>query len=193
VGFSDGTLAAFDKNNGFLKWERNFSGAKNRFKDLDSTPVVNGNLLYVTTYSGGLFCLKKSTGDIVWQNEEGASTGVVIANNKLYYASSNGSIIALDPETGKHIWNFKFKEGVGSKPLVHKELVISGNSNGPVVFLSAQSGELIATYTTGWGVSSRVVPDQNTNTLFISSNYGYLYSVQIEWMRRSHLWPWEKI
>lgn len=193
IGFSDGTLAAFDKTNGFLKWERSFSGAKNRFKDLDSTPVVSGDHIYVTTFSGGLFCLKKSSGDIIWQNEDGSASGVVVAANKLFYSSASNSIIALDASTGKQIWSYKVKAGIASRPLLHKELVIAGTSSGPVVVLSALNGEYLAEYSTGWGVSSQATVDSETQTLYVSSNYGYLYALHLEWLRPSQQWPWEKI
>ncbi len=193
VGFSDGTLAAFDKTNGFLKWERSFSGAKNRFKDLDSTPVIVGDHIYVTTFSGGLFCLKKSSGDIVWQNEEGSASGVVASGNRLFYSSTNHNIIALDISTGKQIWSYKVKTGIASRPLIHKELLIAGTSAGPVVALSSLNGEHLADYSTGWGVASQVAIDSSTQVLYVSSNYGFLYALHLEWLRPSQLWPWEKI
>lgn len=194
VGFSDGTFSCFDKTKGFLKWERNIATPQERFKDIGSTAVVNGDSIYVSTYSGSLFSIKKSNGEINWKTEEGSPYAVTVEGNRIYYSTSSKKVIALDKQTGKQLWVYNLdKNGVGTKPTYFKEMLIIGTSEGPVQIISANDGKFIKSYATGWGISAPITVNSVTNNMYIMSNYGNLYSVNLAWKRPQQLWPWERV
>ncbi len=192
VGFSDGTFASFDKSKGFLKWERNLATPQDRFKDIGATPVISGDNIFVSTYSGILFSIKKSNGDINWKSEEGSSSAVTIDKNRIYYATSSRKVLALDKQTGKEIWSHTVKHGVGSKPAILKDMVIFGTSEGAVEVLSAIDGKFITQYSTGWGVSAPIAVNEVLENIYVMSNYGNIYSINLKWKRPSSQWPWER-
>lgn len=191
IGFSDGTLSAFDKSKGFLKWERNIATPQERFKDVGSTPVISGDNIYISTYGGSLFSIKKINGEINWKADEGSSAPVAISKNKIYYSTTNRKLVALDQQTGKQLWTYAITNGVATKPLVYKDLIIFGTSDGPVEVLS-HDGKFIKKYSTGWGVSAPITIDAATENMYIMSNYGNIYSVNLKWERPQYQWPWEK-
>lgn len=192
IGFSDGTLAAFDKTKGFLKWERNIATPQERFKDVGSTPVISGENIYISTYGGSLFSIKKTNGEINWKADEGSSSAAAVTDNKIYYSTTNKKLIALDKQTGKQLWSYTLKEGVGTRPLIHKDLIIVGTSEGPVEILNAMDGKLLKQFATGWGISAPIISSASTDDIYIMSNYGNIYSVNLKWKRPSSQWPWEK-
>lgn len=192
IGFNDGTLSAFDKTKGFLKWERNIATPQERFKDVGSSPVISGENIYVSTYGGSLFSIKKSNGDINWKSDDGSSSAVTVTENRVYYSTTTKKLLALDKQTGKQIWSYKISEGVGTRPLIHKDLLIVGTSEGPVDILALSTGKLLRQYATGWGVSAPIISDITTDNIYIMSNYGNLYSVNLKWKKPSAQWPWEK-
>jgi len=185
IGFSDGTLAAFDKTKGFLKWERNIATPQDRFKDVGSTPVVSGDSIYISTYGGSLFSVKKASGEINWKADEGSSSAATVTDSKIYYSTTNKKLIALDKQTGKQLWAYNIKEGVGTRPLIHKDLLIIGTSEGPVEILKASDGQLIKQFATGWGISAPIISNPATDDIFIMSNYGNIYSLNLKLKRPS--------
>jgi outer membrane protein assembly factor BamB len=175
-----------------LKWERNIATPQERFKDIGASPVISGDSIYVSTYGGSLFSIKKSSGEINWKSDDGGSSAATVVDNKIYYATTNKKIVALDRQTGKTLWSYLLKEGVGTKPVVFKDLVIFGSSEGPAQIISTTDGKLIQEYATGWGISAPITIDTVTNDIYIMSNYGNLYSVNLKWTRPANQWPWEK-
>jgi outer membrane protein assembly factor BamB len=192
VGFSDGTFSCFDKNKGFLKWERNLAIPQERFKDIGSTAVIQNDSIYISTYSGNLFSIKKTNGEINWKTEEGSPYAVTIEGNKIFYSTTNKKVLALDRQTGKELWTFNVKSGVATQPTYYKEMLIFGTSEGAVEIVSSNDGKLIGHYSTGWGVSAPITVNSTTSDIYIMSNYGNIYSVNLKWQRPQQQWPWEK-
>jgi outer membrane protein assembly factor BamB len=192
IGFSDGTLSSFDKNKGFLKWERNIATPQDRFKDVGSSPVIAGDNIYITTYGGSLFSIKKLNGEINWKVDEGSSASVTIDKNRIYYSTTNKKVVALDQQTGKLLWSYPVKEGVATKPLILKDLLVFGTSEGPVEILSLLDGKFLNKFSTGWGVSAPISVNTVTNDIYIMSNYGNIYSVNLKWEKPQNQWSWEK-
>ncbi len=192
IGFSDGTFSSFDKKNGFLKWERNIAAPQDRFKDVGSSPTISGENIYISTYGGSLFSIKKASGEINWKADEGSSSAATVVADKIYYSTTNKKLIALDRQTGKQLWAYSIKEGVGTKPLAYKDLLIIGTSEGPVEILSMTDGKLVKQFATGWGISAPITINTVTEDIYIMSNYGNIYSVNLKWKKPSNQWPWEK-
>ena len=93
TGFADGTFVALKSKNGQVKWERQLSSNK-KFRDIDASPVRDGNHLYVPSYDGHLFRLDLN-GEVLWRVDGGSYTPVTIKGNNLFYSSSNGFIFCL--------------------------------------------------------------------------------------------------
>lgn len=96
-----------------------------------SSPLVIGDLLYVTTGNGvdeghanipsplapSFIAINKKTGELVWEDASAsrnilhgtwsnASYGVIKGRQQLIVPNGNGWIYAVDPLTGEHLWQF---------------------------------------------------------------------------------------
>ncbi len=56
VGFSDGSLVALNAKSGSVVWELQLNRNK-RFRDVDATPVLDGDQIYVASYDDKLYCV----------------------------------------------------------------------------------------------------------------------------------------
>jgi PQQ-dependent dehydrogenase (methanol/ethanol family) len=116
----------------------------------ESTPLIVGDTLFVTTSSGPryVYALNAKDGTPKWKyapeipEDVKATTccgldnrGVAYARGKLFLGRLDGHLVALDAQTGKELWNTQvidYHEGaaITSPPLVAKNLVITGYAGG---------------------------------------------------------------
>ncbi len=139
-----------------------------------STPLVVGDTLYVTTSTGPryVFALNAKTGAIKWKYEPELpndyfstvccgldSRGVAYANGRVFVPRLDAKLVALDANTGKEVWtvtvmDYKKGHAITSPPVVFKNLVVTGFAGGEYGIQGAvhaykqDTGELVwKTYT----------------------------------------------
>lgn len=116
----------------------------------ESTPLVVGDTLYVTSPSGPkyVFAVDAATGLTRWRYQpelpadfaqyaccDVPNRGAAYADGKLFVGLIHGFLVALDAKTGKELWKTQvvdYKQGavITSPPLVVKNLVVTGFGGG---------------------------------------------------------------
>ena len=116
----------------------------------ESTPVVVGDTLFVTTSSGprAVFAVNAKDGSIRWKyapdvpGDVQATTccgldnrGVAFADGKVFVTRLDGYLVGLDATTGKELWkaqviDYKNGAAITSPPTIAKNLVITGFAGG---------------------------------------------------------------
>lgn len=190
IGFSDGYLVALNKTSGAVIWESNLNHNK-RFRDVDATPVVDGNILYVSSYDGGLYAVMKDDGKILWSMDDGGYEQVALQGNTLFFSSTSGKTYALDKGSGKILWSRENPKGIATGPVLYKGTVVIGELSGALRFYDERTGEPIAYFETGRGVTARAAADPSKNELYILSHDANLYALSVSWKRFAKDWPWE--
>ncbi len=116
-------------------------------RGLNTTPVVDGNFVYVThseenldtTEMGRLVCIDASKrGDITGSGEVWRIDGIpdgysspAVANGRLYVAANGGKLHALEAKSGKELWTFDLGTVMKGSPIVTADGVIYvGEVNG---------------------------------------------------------------
>jgi len=166
-----------------------------------STPLVDGDLVYVLSASGQLAALKTANGQMVWrhdlQGEYGAgvpdwgiSTSPLLEGNLLIVnvgGSNNRSVMAFDKATGKPVWSSQ-GDGAGySAPIaitvggVRQIIVFTA---GGVVSLAPKDGKLYwrLPWKTDWDVNAATPIFLPPDKLFVSSGYDTgsgLYQIKV--------------
>ena len=115
-----------------------------------STPLVIGDTMYVTTSTGPkfVFALDAKTGKQKWKYEPELpndyfatvccgldNRGVAVANGKVFVGRLDAKLVALDANTGKELWvatvaDYKKGHAITSPPVVYKNLVVTGIAGG---------------------------------------------------------------
>lgn len=179
IGFSDGYLVALDSKSGSLRWETLLNKNK-RFRDIDSTPVVDGEFVYVTGYDSHLYCVNIKTGELVWKLEPGGFGKVALSGDQLFYSSSKGEVLAINKKDGSVVWRHKLKEGIATSPTLYKSYIVIGESEGALKILEKQSGKEVGRLSPGHGIFSPIAVDDEKDELYFISNSALLYKVKVQ-------------
>ncbi len=77
--------------------------------EVNASPVVVGNLLYIAAENGNLYAFDLTTHKEVWlyRAEGGIGATPAVADGRLYMLSRDGYLTALDAISGKALWRFK--------------------------------------------------------------------------------------
>ncbi|MCA9680053.1 MAG: PQQ-binding-like beta-propeller repeat protein [Kofleriaceae bacterium] len=187
-GFSSGTLVALRVETGSVAWLTSLKGDADRFVDVDATPVVVGDSLYVTSSAGGLWALDRATGLVRWQSTLGAvgpdavdgGTGTLTTDGeRLYVGVADHGIYALDLE-GNVLW----RQGArgGGEP---GEMLVTGDylmytlADAGLFVADRRTGRVLEYFDPGDGVSAAPVVSDD-DVLYLMSNRGVLYALDLE-------------
>ena len=123
---------------------------------VDSSPAVAGDLVYVGSYDDNVYCLNATNGAVVWTYTTGSyvESSPAVVNGLVYVGSDDGNVYCLNATNGAVVWTYTTGSFVFSSPAVASDFVYVGSSNGHVYCLNATNGAVVWTYTTGWFVYS---------------------------------------
>jgi len=146
---SEGYLFAFDAK-GKLLWKKNYGKDwTGIFPGARSTPMVSGDLVYIESGNGAVYCLKSQTGETVWSVDFfkdfqadsiqfGFSESLLVDGDKLYCTpgGKTNNTVALNRFTGKKIWSSR---AFGEKATYCSPIVINHNGQRLLVNLTSTS------------------------------------------------------
>lgn len=194
IGFSDGFLVSLRKRDGALQWERKL-GKGNRFRDIDSTPVVANGVAYVSSFDGTLAAVKAETGEIIWQSDFGGYLPVTLGtgafSDRLFFSTVDGRIVEVDKDTGKEKRSVKLKTGIATQAVQIQGLLVFGESEGSLRVVDLENLKNVAQYQSGAGILSTPTFDKQSNELWFISNNAYLYSMKLSFRKVAERFPWK--
>jgi len=123
----DGKVYAFDFE-GKKRWESLVSDDA-----LWSSPVINGNSIYIATLSHDVIALDPATGKQRWKIAlDNAIIGApaLSADGTLYVGTLSGNLYAIDATEGSQKWLTKLEGSIWSTPALDGETLYVGTSNG---------------------------------------------------------------
>ncbi|NOZ87576.1 MAG: PQQ-binding-like beta-propeller repeat protein [Deltaproteobacteria bacterium] len=179
TGFSDGTLVSLDLADGSLLWSRDLSSKQTHFIDINTTPVLEDSMIFVSSFAGGLFCVKAKDGSIVWSDSTLTGiSGIVRIQGLLWAVSFENGIEAFKVRDGSRVFSYKPEIwSMPNKPIIADNLLIVSTFEGPVFVFDAFCGKLIQTFATGYGFASS--PEVGFSRVYVLSNGGFLYAFKL--------------
>lgn len=186
TGMSDGFLIALSLDDGQLKWERKIhQGTK--FTDVDASPVLDGDRLYVPSYDGGLYCLKRKGGEVIWRFDSGGAHEVTLEGDVIYLPSSDGYVYALQKSQGKLLWKFELDRGTPTTLIPTERHLIFGSSFQYFYVVDKASGKGVYRYNVGYGSGFAGAPayDSANRRLYVLSGGGNLMAFKLRNPRRA--------
>jgi outer membrane protein assembly factor BamB len=156
-----------------------------------SSPTVAGNLVYIVSGFGKLYCIDTKTEKTVWSKDLFADfdgknirfsfTENLLINGKMLYVSPGGvknNMVALDRFTGDLIWSCEGKGDVSAycSPILidsyGKKVLVNMMSN-YTIGVNAETGALLWSYpySNGYKIHPNA-PIYKDNVLYIFSGYG---------------------
>lgn len=95
VGFADGYVASFGVEDGILLWEKKIANG-NKFVDVDMTPVINGNRLYISSLSSQLNVLNAQTGALLQTVPLTPSRSPLVTKGGILIGTLDGELVFLN-------------------------------------------------------------------------------------------------
>lgn len=102
----------------------------------ETTPLIVGNTMYITTARGRVLALNAATGAELWRHEPTLATvtlccgpinrGVSAYGNLVYTASLDARLIALDARTGEQVWEARLADPADGYSATMAPLAVAG-------------------------------------------------------------------
>jgi len=149
LGTADGKIAVVVKSNGQAAWEQavfNPTGANEftRMADVDMTPLILGENLYVASYNGNLVSMELRSGRVVWSRKYSSFNELATAGLSLYLVDDHSRIYSVDRRNGLELWNNSaLKNRQLTAPAVLDNYIVVGDFEGYLHFIDRTSGEII--------------------------------------------------
>jgi outer membrane protein assembly factor BamB len=149
VGLGNETLVRTSLRTGQRDWAI-------RLGPIESSPLMVGSFLYVTTLDGILIALRKEDGKEVWRYEYApreqrkpvrsspATDGEVIV-----FGTDAGDVVGVERLTGRERWKTNLRSSVFASPVVSEGLSFVGTLDGTFAALEIRTGAVRWTHETG--------------------------------------------
>ena len=181
AGFADGYLVSLAAATGEVVWAKSLAAASEQFVDVDTTPAFapKGDVTYVSSYSGGLYALDARDGSVRWRLSIEGAGDVTAAEGRLYFVAPRFGLHAAHPD-GHVLWRQGLSEaGDLTHPMVIGQYLVFSGSRAGMFVVNGSTGELLEIFNPGHGVCASPTWDPVSQRLFVLSNGGSLYALNL--------------
>ncbi|MFW5875312.1 MAG: PQQ-binding-like beta-propeller repeat protein [Myxococcota bacterium] len=184
AAFTDGAVVALDPSDGRVRWERDTSldldeDLQPAFRDVDTTPVIRGDTIYIASYSGGLYALDRRNGSVQWRDPERTGiVGLALDPSGEHLVASSGDELAVLGLPDREVrWSRPMPRGTATTAVTHRGLIVVGASEGSLVALRMSDGGEVGRLDSGEGFSAP--PATALARGFALSNGGTLFAFEL--------------
>jgi outer membrane protein assembly factor BamB len=185
AGFANGKIVALEADDGLLIWEQRIAIPQGRSElermvDVDASPLLVGNILFVVSYQGELVALSRATGRPLWTQPASSFNDLGAGQGKVYMTAADGAVKAYDTTNGQLVWeNDQLLRRKVTAPTAVTDYVAVGDEIGGFLHLLNQTdGEIVARRRIDRGGlrSPMVVVD---DIVYVYNNDGSLVALQV--------------
>ena len=187
-GPSDQTLRPdFSVNKQYPKvtraWHKSLKGG------LYSTPVTDGENLYIGDDVGMFYCLDLATGATKWTFDTGMRIvgSPAVADGVVVFGSANYNVYGLDAKTGTQLWSYTTNQAVMGAATIHEGVAFIGGGDGRMFAFDLKTGALKWSFNE---LKNYVLtrPLVYNDKLYFGAWDTYLYALNLE--DGSLVWKW---
>ncbi|MDO6446570.1 outer membrane protein assembly factor BamB [Colwellia sp. 1_MG-2023] len=183
VGAADGSLAIYILENGQQGWtsevgEATGSTELERVIDIDSQPLIYGDIVYAVSSRGHLVAIELRTGRMLWKRQYSSYRQLSISGNTIFLTDVKGHIYAVDRINGLERWSQQSFTNRGvTGPAVLKNYVVVGDFEGYLHWLDQETGDIVSRHhVDGSGIFS--TPTVADEILYVQSRDGDLQAIK---------------
>jgi len=149
VSFDNGRLGVFELSSGFQVWDGAISYVKGvseleNLIDSDSSPVVDGGLIYTTNYQGNLNIFDTAQKRSVWSYETSSFYSPIVSRGMLTIVEANSGLRSFALKTLQESWtNDDYINRDLSNAVSYKGSLVVGDFEGYVHVIDTLNGKTI--------------------------------------------------
>ena len=181
LGDDTGHVNAYYINDGQLIWQQRISQPSGsteiaKLNDVDSTPVIEGNLAYAIGYNGNVVALDLSNGQIVWRKEMGSTHSFAVDTQQLFVVDQDDNVQAVSKNGGAVLWTqADLLHRQLTDPVIYENYIVVGDFEGYLYWLSKDNGNVVAkTQVSSSGLISK--PLVVDNKVIVQAKNGDIYA-----------------
>ncbi|MCF7980514.1 MAG: outer membrane protein assembly factor BamB [Pseudomonadales bacterium] len=184
VGLANGKVVALDSASGRAAWEKRLSVPRGRSElermtDVDGDLLLQGDMVYATSFQGKTSAIELNTARVRWQKEISSFLGPDEGFGNLYVVDTDDEIYALDQKTGDNVWKQSdLNHRQITAPTTFGNYLVVGDFEGYVHFMSQVDGHFVARKKIdGDGIRSTMVARKDM--LYIYGNSGKIVALKV--------------
>ncbi|KAA8995734.1 outer membrane protein assembly factor BamB [Affinibrenneria salicis] len=149
VGGDNGRVNAVMISEGQLIWQQRISQPGgvteiDRLNDVDTTPVVSGEVVYALGYNGTMTALDLRSGQVLWKRELGSVHDFIVDGDRIYLVDQNDRVIALNTNGGVNLWRQSdLLHRNLTAPVLYNGYLVTGDSEGYLHWLNTEDGRFV--------------------------------------------------
>lgn len=185
TGFSDGTMAALEASSGRALWDFPISFPRgtneiDRIADIDTTPLIVGGFLYISSYQEVTHALDIQNQRISWSAPVSSFHTLAFDAAFLYVSDRHGAICQIRRSDGEIVWS---QEGLRlfstSAPISVGPYVAVSDGDGSLYVLSKGDGSFVGKHKLG---ARTIVGDPivDADTFYFIDSDGNLQSLSLQ-------------
>lgn len=183
VGNDDGTVAALAVADGRPLWEQTVGRAEGRSElermaDVDGTPVLDGTVLFASSFKKQTMAIEAPTGRPMWVSDFGGANRVGVAADRVVASDPAGAVHGLDKASGASYWQ---QPGLARRNVtgaaIHGDYAVVGDFDGYVHWLNLSDGAFAARARVGDAI--RAAPVVADGVLLVQSADGKLAAFKV--------------
>ncbi|HEY5090691.1 MAG TPA: PQQ-binding-like beta-propeller repeat protein, partial [Polyangia bacterium] len=175
-----GYLVALQATSGEVVWAKSLAATSDQFVDVDSTPVLASDVVYAASYSGGVYALDAKDGATRWRLPVEGAGPMNLVDGRLFFAAPREGLHAASA-AGQIMWRQGLAEaGDLTPPLAMGHYLIFSGSRGGLFIVDARDGDLLEVFNPGHGICAAATLDEQQQRLFVLSNSGSLYALDLQ-------------
>jgi len=180
VGFSDGFLVALNQNSGASEMEVKVC-REEKSRDVDTTPVLDGETIYVACFGQGPSAIRKQDGSEIWKGQWFGASRPIVEQERLIFSTADGEIVAARKKDGKAIFVTRLEGGAAYAPIVVSDFILAPNAVGMFLLSKKDGFPVDLSYVPG-GVYQ--APAEDDSNIFFVSGYGSIIGLSLHCSKR---------
>jgi outer membrane protein assembly factor BamB len=121
------------------------ANAVSRMVDITSTPLLDGDTIYVMPYSGKTKAIDLTSNQQMWQRDYQGYRDMAQDDLHIYLVTNKSKVVSLNKMTGRTYWVQKKLMGrmVSAPAILNGKYLVVGDFAGYVHFMDTETGELL--------------------------------------------------
>ncbi len=172
VGNDDGTVTALALADGRPMWDAQVAAPEgrtelDRMADVDGGPILDGAVLYATSYKSKTVAIEGPSGRVLWSSDSGGPGRVGVGSDRVTVSDRNGVVWGLDKASGGGMW----QQGALARrnltsATVQGNYAVVGDYDGYLHWLRLEDGALAARIRAG-GETLRSTPEVSPDGVLV--------------------------
>ncbi len=180
TGFEDGVVVMLDAGDGRVVWEfdtsADFGDADAAFLDVDTTPALADDAVYVASFSTGAYALEVEGGAVRWHEPHLTGvTDVAVTDGAVLLASARDGVVCLDRPDHAPRWSQPTEKGAPGAIHVEAGIVYAAETLGALRAFTLSTGREVGRLETGYGITAP--PSLAGGQAYVVSNAGRLFAL----------------